>query len=84
MDSLQINNAQLEVLNVCVSTEILNEYEEIFAQHISDEVASIVVESILRAPNVVRVDASYRFHLIEAEPGDNKFAGCAIVANAEY
>lgn len=69
---------------LCVSTEILNEYEEILAQHISGEIASIVVESILRAPNVIRVDASYRFHLIEADPDDNKFVDCAIASNAEY
>ena len=39
---------------------------------------------ILRATNVLRVDAQFRFHLITADKDDNKFVDCAIVANAEY
>ncbi len=39
---------------------------------------------ILRATNVLRVDAQYRFHLITADEDDNKFVDCAIVTNAEY
>ena len=47
-------------------------------------VGRMVVEAILRANNVVRVDAQFRFGLIETDPDDNKFVDCAIVANAEY
>ena len=43
----------------------------------------LVVEAILRANNVFRVDAQFRFGLITADPDDNKFVDCAIVANAE-
>ena len=69
---------------LCVTTEILDEYEEILSRHTSPIVGWMVVEAILRANNVVRVDARFRFGLIEADPDDNKFVDCAIVANAEY
>ena len=69
---------------LCISNSILEEYEEIIASHMSPLAASIAVETILRANNVVRVDAHYQFHLITADPDDNKFVDCAIVSNAEY
>jgi predicted nucleic acid-binding protein len=67
-----------------VSNEILEEYEEILSSHISPLVAKIAIESILRANNVLRVDARFRFGLITADTDDNKFVDCAIVANADY
>lgn len=69
---------------LCVSNEILAEYEEIITSHISPLAANIVIEAILRANNVMRVDAHYRFELIVADPDDNKFVDCAIVSNANY
>ena len=69
---------------LCVSTEILEEYEEIISSHMSPLAAKLAVEMILRAKNVLRVDAQFRFHLITADEDDNKFVDCAIVANAEY
>ena len=69
---------------LCVTTEILNEYEEILSRYTSPVVGRMVVEAILRANNVVRVDAQFRFGLIESDPDDSKFVDCAIVANAEY
>ena len=69
---------------LCVTTEILDEYEEILSHYTSPVVGQMVVEAILRANNVVRVDAQFRFGLIESDPDDNKFVDCAIVANAEY
>ena len=69
---------------LCVTTEILEEYEEIIASHMSPLVAKLAVESILRANNVIRVDAQFRFGMITADVDDNKFVDCAIVANADY
>ena len=68
---------------LCVTTEILEEYEEILSRYLSPLVARLVVEAILRANNVFRVDAQFRFGLITVDPDDNKFVDCAIVANAE-
>lgn len=69
---------------LCVTNEILAEYEEIISSHMSPLAARLAIEMILRATNVLRVDAQYRFHLITADEDDNKFVDCAIVANAEY
>ena len=69
---------------LCVSNDILEEYEEIIASHVSPVAARIAIETILRANNVLRIDAQFRFGLIEADVDDNKFVDCAIVANADY
>lgn len=69
---------------LCVTNDILEEYEEIIASHMSPLAAKIVIETILRANNVLRVDAQYRFGLITSDVDDNKFVDCAIVSNADY
>jgi len=69
---------------LCISNEILEEYEEIIASHMSPVAARLTVETILRASNVLRVDAQFRFNLIKADADDNKFVDCAIVANADF
>ena len=70
---------------LCVSTEILLEYEEIlFHMTGSREFSALVIETILNAPNVERITPFYRFNLITADPDDNKFVDCAITAGATY
>ena len=69
---------------LCVTTEILEEYEEIIASHMSPLAAKLAIEMILRANNVKRVDAQFRFGLITADVDDNKFVDCAIIGNAEF
>ena len=69
---------------LCISNDIIEEYEEILSSHISPIVANIVISTILRANNVVRVDAQFRFGLIVSDVDDNKFVDCAIAANADY
>jgi len=69
---------------LCVSTEILQEYEEILCQQTSSRVANIIIETILCAHNVRRFDPRYKWQLISSDPDDNKFVDCAIIANAEY
>lgn len=69
---------------LCVTTEILEEYEEIIASHMSPLAAKLAIEMILRANNIRRIDAQYRFELITIDKDDNKFVDCAIVSNAEF
>lgn len=69
---------------LCISTEILEEYEEIIGKKMSPLAAKIIIDTILRANNILRVDAQFRFQLITADVDDNKFVDCAIVANAEF
>jgi len=70
---------------LCVSTEILFEYEEILMRMTKDrEFTSLVIEAITNAPNVECITPVYRFNLITADPDDNKFVDCAITAGATY
>jgi len=69
---------------LCVSNEILAEYEEIIAQKTSQAFSEMVIHIILNSENVVFVNPYYRFGLITVDPDDNKFVDCAIAANAEY
>lgn len=71
-------------VTLCVSTDILLEYEEILIQKTSFSLAESVIKTILNRPNVVRVVPSWRFNMINADLDDNKFVDCAIAANADY
>ena len=71
--------------SLCVSNEILMEYEEILSIHASPEVAQNVVEAIARHPSTHYQEAYYHFHLLsDIDKDDNKFVDCAIAANANY
>ena len=69
---------------LCVSNEILNEYEEIIERYSSASVARNVISAIVHSPYTLYKEASIKFNLIEADPDDNKFVDCAIAANASF
>ena len=69
---------------LCVSNEIMNEYEEILAKKTSPRFADMIIHVILNSENVVFAHPAFRFNLITTDPDDNKFVDCAIVANADY
>ena len=69
---------------LCVSNEILDEYQEILEQLITPTVAENVVMLILNQQNVQLVDPHFRMGIITADPDDNKFVDCAITSNAKY
>ena len=69
---------------LCVSNDILEEYEEIIEQKTSAVVAQNVVNLLLKSKNVEFVVPSFKFRLIEADHDDDKFVDCAFAANATY
>lgn len=69
---------------LCVSEEILDEYQEILSQQITPTVAENVVMLILNQKNVNLVDPHFRMRIITADPDDNKFVDCAFAAGADY
>ena len=70
---------------LCVSNEILTEYEEILSIHASPEVAHNVVEAIARHPKTLYRESYFRFHLLsDIDRDDDKFVDCAITTNADY
>ena len=69
---------------LCVTTEILAEYEEIISQMVTHEVANNVIRTMLDSEFVQLIDPHYHLHLITADPDDNKCVDCAFAANATY
>ena len=69
---------------LCVSNDILWEYQEIIAQKTTPQIAENVVNYLLNSPFVEMVTPYYHFELITADRDDNKFVDCAIAANATF
>lgn len=69
---------------LCMSNDILEEYEEIIGILTSPEVARNVVNLLLKSKNVEFVDPYFRWSLITADHDDDKFVDCAFAANATY
>lgn len=68
---------------LCVSNDVIEEYEEILSIKTTPEIAKVVIEAILEAPRIKNVKPSFFYNLITADPDDNKFVDCAICGNAE-
>ena len=75
---------QDELYTLCVTTEILEEYEEIIAQKTTSTLAKNVVDLIVKSPNVEQVNTYFHWGLITVDPDDNKFVDCAFAAGATY
>lgn len=69
---------------LCVSNEILNEYEEILQRLAGKEVARLTMDVILNNPYTCFFTPYFKFNLIKSDPDDNKFVDCAVTANAKF
>ena len=73
---------------LAVSTAIFLEYEEILTQRTGAErwriFAAVLEASAAVHGNVRHVEPSFHFHLITADPDDDKFADCAIAVEADW
>lgn len=69
---------------LCITNEILDEYQEILEQQITATVAENVVMLMLNQTNVEFLDPHFRMGIITADPDDNKFIDCAFAAGADY
>ena len=75
---------RMKRFELCYSTEMLNEYEEVIARYYSHTTAIYAIEILLSSPNVIHVTPFYKWNLIKADPDDNKFVDCALNAGAEF
>lgn len=73
-----------ERVELCVSTEILLEYEEIISEKASPYMADIVINALINRPNLIKVEPKWRWNLIEQDWDDNKFVACALAGQAEF
>ena len=69
---------------LCVSNEILEEYQEIISRKANPAVAENVVNAIVESEFVEFIDPQFHLGLIEADHDDDKFVDCAFAANATY
>jgi len=69
---------------LCVSNEILEEYEEILERKTNHDFAMLAINVILSCPNTVFVTPYFHFALIKDDPDDNKFVDCAVTGNAKF
>ncbi|WP_430699447.1 putative toxin-antitoxin system toxin component, PIN family [Parabacteroides leei] len=73
-----------EKYTLCYTNEILTEYEEILTLKMGAVIAQNVIKAIITRKNTIKLDAHFRFNLIQQDVDDNKFVDCAIAANASY
>ncbi|MBL7732608.1 MAG: putative toxin-antitoxin system toxin component, PIN family [Chitinophagaceae bacterium] len=78
-DKLYENGYQL-----CISSEILMEYEEKITAIFSEETAELIIGAFSFMENIRKADVHFKLNLIVADPDDNKFSDCAFAANAHY
>ena len=68
---------------VCVSTEILYEYEEILSQRIPHDIVLQILYNIENHPKTIKVSNYVRWNVVEADADDNKYVDCAVAAGAK-
>lgn len=69
---------------LCLSTEIIFEYEEILRRKASPIAAELFLKIIARSRNVLRRDPYFHLNLVTKDVDDNKFVDCAFVCQADY
>lgn len=69
---------------LCLSNEILEEYEEILQAKTSVLFASAIIKLLINSTSSVFVTPYYKFNLIQSDPDDNKFVDCAVAGSAKY
>jgi uncharacterized protein len=68
---------------LCVTTEILEEYEEILQRFYGVAAATAALETLDNLSNVLYVTRYFRWQMIVADPDDDKFVDCAVAAQAK-
>ncbi|MBI9037991.1 MAG: PIN domain-containing protein [Bacteroidales bacterium] len=69
---------------LCVTTDILLEYEEIITRKLGRKVAESVMKVLDNLYNVEYIIKYFFWELIKADYDDNKFVDCSIACNANY
>lgn len=69
---------------LCLTTDILLEYEEQLALQFSARVAELTVGGMLLKQNVEFTEIFFNWQLVFPDMDDNKFVDCAVAANVHY
>ena len=73
-----------EEYTLCVTTDVLFEYEEIIRKHMGSEFSEYVLQLIENANNVEWITNYYKWNLIRSDADDNKFTDCYLNSNGNY
>jgi uncharacterized protein len=73
-----------EEFELCVTTDILQEYEEILGREMGLQIAEATLDLLTDLPNVINIQKYFYWQLVENDPDDNKFIDCAIAASANF
>ncbi|WP_461107196.1 PIN domain-containing protein [Spirosoma koreense] len=74
-----------ESFTLCVTTDILEEYDEIIEWEFRRrDVADKVLEALINSPFVEKVWVSFFWWFLTVDTDDNKFSDCSIAAGADY
>lgn len=68
---------------LCVTTEILNEYQEIISSRYGMDKTNSTLDFLLLLPNVFQVSPHYKWDFLK-DSDDNKFIDCTISGNADF
>lgn len=69
---------------LCITNEILEEYEEILTPRLGTQATGAVLDNIVSLKTTIFITPYFHYHLITADPDDNKFVDCAVAASAKF
>ena len=69
---------------LCLSTDMLQEYEELLSNFYSPEISESVLQTIMNAVNTEYIIPYYKWDLIFKDAEDNKFVDCALNAGSDF
>ncbi len=67
---------------LCITNEILLEYEEIISIKYNKKVGRNIIGTLLHLENVVLVTPFFKWNLITDDSDDNKFVDCYLISNS--
>ena len=69
--------------DLCVTNEILKEYEEIIGSRYGLSKTDSTLDFLLLLPNVIQITPYFRWDLL-ADKDDNKFVDCALAGSCDF
>jgi uncharacterized protein len=69
---------------LCVTTDILEEYDEIISNKANPKISRLLIDIILQSNNTILITKYFFWQLIKSDPDDNKFVDCGLMANADF
>lgn len=72
-----------ERYELCVTNEILTEYDEIISSRYGVDTSLPLLEGLTFLPNIHLIIPYFRWNLLDDED-DNKFVDCAVAGNADF